>query len=79
MGERLLPIFWWGTPERKKPPGRSRRRRKDNLAVYLKEMGIYVAVCSDKWLDCVNTVKNLWFQCSVHNFQANLELFISQE
>jgi len=47
-GGEILTNILVGTPERKKPPGRSRHRREDNVAVDLKEMGIDLAVCSDK-------------------------------
>jgi hypothetical protein len=78
-GGEILTNILVGTPERKKPHGRSRHRREDNVVVDLKEMQIDLSVCSDKWWDRVNTVMNLWFLCSVHNFQANLELAVSQE
>ena len=47
-GGEILTNILVGTPERKKPPGRPRHRREDIVAVDLKEMGIDLAVCSDK-------------------------------
>jgi len=78
-GGEILTNILVGTPERKKPPGSSRHRREDNVAVDLREMRIDLAVCSDKWWDRVNTITNHWFRCSVHNFHANSELSLSQE
>jgi hypothetical protein len=79
-GGEILTNILVGTPERKKPLGRSRHRREDNVAVDLKEMRIDLAVCGDKRRVRVNTVTNLSFPCKcVHNFQANLEPSISQE
>ena len=47
-GGEILTNILVGTPGRKKPPGRSRHRREDNVAVDLKEMQIDLALCSDK-------------------------------
>ena len=30
--------FWWGKPEGKRPLGRSRQRREDNIKLYLQEV-----------------------------------------
>lgn len=52
-----------GKPEDKKPLGRSRRRREDNIKVDLEEIGckdafrIYVAQDRTQWRVVVNTVQ----------------------
>jgi hypothetical protein len=54
-----------GTPGGKKPCGRSRHGREENVAVDLKEMGlktmtcINLVVCRDKWRALLNVVTNL--------------------
>jgi hypothetical protein len=54
-----------GRPEGKRPLGRPRRRREDNLKVDLKEIGIdganWIELAQDRaqWRACVNTVMNL--------------------
>jgi hypothetical protein len=54
-----------GRPEGKKPLGRPRRRREDNINMDLKEKGIYgvnwTQLAQDRiqWRACVNTVMNL--------------------
>jgi hypothetical protein len=42
-GEILTNILV-GTPERKKPPGRSRHRREDNVAVDLRDADLFGCV-----------------------------------
>jgi hypothetical protein len=54
-----------GRPEGRRPLGRPRRRREDNIKMDLREIGfgdvdwIYWAQDSDKWRVLVNTVMNL--------------------
>jgi hypothetical protein len=54
-----------GRPEGKRPLGRPRRRCKDNIKMYLREIGIdgtnWIQLAQDraKWRACVNTVVNL--------------------
>jgi hypothetical protein len=55
-----------GKPERKRPLGRPRHRRVDNIEIYLREGGwdgmawIDVAQDRDQWRAFVSTVMNLW-------------------
>jgi hypothetical protein len=54
-----------GKPEGKKPLGRPRRRREDNIRMDLKETGwegvdwIHLAQDKDQWLVLMDTVLNL--------------------
>jgi hypothetical protein len=54
-----------GRPEGRRPLGRSRRRREDNIKMDLKEIGfgdvdwIDLAQDRDRWRALVNTVMNL--------------------
>jgi hypothetical protein len=54
-----------GKPEGKRPMGRPRRRRVDNIKMDLRELGWYgmdwidLAECRDQWRALVNTVMNL--------------------
>jgi hypothetical protein len=55
-----------GRPEGKRPLGRPRRRREDNIKMNLREIGIdganWTRLARDRfqWRDFVNTVMNLW-------------------
>jgi hypothetical protein len=55
-----------GNPEGKRPLGRPRRRRLDNIKMDLREIGwdgmywIDLAQNRDQWRALVNTVMNLW-------------------
>jgi hypothetical protein len=54
-----------GKPEEKRPMGRPRRRWKDNIKVYLQEVGcgvmgwLELAQDRDSWREIVNAVMNL--------------------
>jgi hypothetical protein len=54
-----------GKSEGRRPVGRPRRRREDNIRMDLREMGfgdvdwIYLAQDRDRWRALVNTVMNL--------------------
>jgi hypothetical protein len=54
-----------GKPERKRPMGRPRRRRVDNIRMYLQEVGcghvdwIGLAQNRDRWRTFVSAVMNL--------------------
>jgi hypothetical protein len=56
-----------GKPEGKRPLGRPRHRWKDNIKMYLQEVGggcgdwMELAQDMDGWRALVRTVKNLWF------------------
>jgi hypothetical protein len=56
-----------GRPEGKGPLGRSRSRRKNNIKMDLREIGIdgasWIQLTQDRiqWRACVNTVMNLRF------------------
>ena len=55
-----------GKPEGKIPLGRSRRRWEDNIKMDLQEVGCWnmdwlnLAQDSNRWLDVVNAVMNVW-------------------
>jgi hypothetical protein len=55
-----------GRPEGKRPLGRSRRRREDNIKMDLTETGIdgmnWIRLAQDsvQWRVFVNTVMNIW-------------------
>jgi transcription termination factor 2 len=55
-----------GKPEGKRPPGRPRRRWKDEIRMDLREIGwgsvdwIQLAQDMERWRAVVNTVMNLW-------------------
>ena len=66
MGEgRGVHRFLVGKPEGKRPLGRPRRRREDNIKMDLQEVGggcgdwMDLAQDRDRWLALVNTVMNL--------------------
>jgi hypothetical protein len=54
-----------GMPEGKRPQGRPRRRREDNIKMDLREIGIdganWIRLAQDRvqWRTCVNTIMNL--------------------
>jgi len=49
-----------GKPERKRPPGRPRRRWEDNIKLDLQEVGCWgMAQEMDRWRTLVNAVMNL--------------------
>jgi hypothetical protein len=56
-----------GRPEGKRPLGRRRHRREDNIRMDLRKKGIdglnWIQLAQDRvqWQACVNTVMNLWF------------------
>jgi hypothetical protein len=55
-----------GRPEGRRPLGRPRHRREDNIKMDLREIGfedvvwIHFAEDRDRWRALVNTVMNLW-------------------
>jgi hypothetical protein len=55
-----------GRPEGKRPLGKPRRRREDNIKMDLREIGfgdvdwIHLAQDRDMWQALVNMVMNLW-------------------
>jgi hypothetical protein len=61
---RVVYGVWVGKPEGKRPPGRPRRRWKDNIKAELHEMGcgcmnwIELAQDRDRWRTLVNAVMN---------------------
>jgi len=63
--ERRVQGFWWGKPEGKRPLGKTRRRRHDNVKIDLQEVGcggvdwIKLAQDRDRWRALVNVVMNL--------------------
>jgi len=64
-GSRDVYRFWVGKPEGKRPFGRHRRRWKDNIKVYLQDVGcegidwIDLAKDGDMWRGSVNAVMKL--------------------
>jgi hypothetical protein len=60
-------IILVGKPEGKIPIGRPRHRWKDNIRMYLREIGwksvdwMHLAQDRDQWWTLVSTVMNLWF------------------
>ena len=56
--------FWWGNLREKRPLGRPRRRREDNIKMDLHEVGlgvmdwIWLAQNRDRWRALVNAVMN---------------------
>ena len=66
MGNPEMHIeFQWEKPEGKRPLGRPRRRREDNIRMDLREVGcdrrywIYLAENRDQWRAYVRAVMNL--------------------
>jgi hypothetical protein len=63
-----------GKPERKRPPGRSRSRLKNNIKMDLQEVGcgakdwIKVAQERDRWRALVNAAMNLRVPQNAGNF-----------
>ena len=63
-----------GKPEGKRPLGRPRRRREDNIKMNLQEVGrgcgdwIELAQDRDRWRALVSTVMNLWVPKNAGNF-----------
>ena len=57
--------FWWWKPKEKRPLGRPRRRREDNIKMDIQEVGcegmdwIDMAQDTDRWRALVNEVMNL--------------------
>jgi len=68
-----------GTPERKRPLGRPRRRWEDNINIDLQEVGcegmdwIDLAPDRDRWRALVNVVMNLRVLYNVGNFMTSCE------
>jgi hypothetical protein len=66
-----------GKPERKRPPGRPRRRKVDNIKMDLREIGwsgMYwtdLAQGRDQWRDFVNTVMNFRVPSNAGNFLSS--------
>ena len=66
-----------GKPEGKRPLGRPKRRRKDNVKMDLQEVGcegvdwFVVAQDRDRWLVLVNVEMNLWVPQNAGNFLTN--------
>jgi len=62
--EEVYTGFWWGKPEGKRPLGRPRRRREDNIKMDLQEVGcggmdwIELAQDRDRWRALVTAVMN---------------------
>jgi hypothetical protein len=68
---------WWETrntynvycdAEGKRPLGRPKRRMRDNIKMYVEEIGwdvaklIYMHLDKDRWRSLVNTIINFWFR-----------------
>jgi hypothetical protein len=66
-----------GKPEGKRPLGRPRSRRVDNIKMNLREIGwggidwIGLAQNRDQWRALVNTVINLWVPLNVGKFLSS--------
>jgi hypothetical protein len=65
MEKRNIYSIFVGKPEGKRPLGRRRRRRVDNIKIDLRDIGwdgvdwIDMAQNRDEWMTLVNTVLNL--------------------
>jgi hypothetical protein len=76
MGEKCIKISV-EKPEGRRPTEKSRRRWKDNIKMYLKEIGwedvdrIHLVQSKDQWWAPVNTVMNLQFSQNIGNFSIN--------
>jgi hypothetical protein len=77
MGETNAYRILVGKPEGKRPLGRPRRRRVDNIKMDLREIGwggmdwIDLAQDRDQWRALVNTVINIWAPQNIAKFLSS--------